>query len=272
MAAQEPASLSLGELVRRASCPGVSTGAQAMKELGEERPGWLAGSLPPKASESPAARTLVFAGLTNPSSWAKARLATLFRDVPQGSSLGSRAAVWPPAVPRDRLWKVGLPQVKWVGLGLSRSQAGLHIPLLLQQIPGRGWQSSCGHTDGGVLPPLLAAGHAWPLVVGGQESVVVLTRHLGRSSSNWECPTEERAGPRSGSEDRRVLRQPTPKAAPAQATSPGPKFQLCWACSQPRVAPAHTAPWSGPQGWSWVSRGICDVQSAIPRWGDSHQY
>lgn len=63
MAAQEPASLSLGELVRRASCPGVSTGAQAMKELGEERPGWLAGPLPPKASESPAARTLVFAGL-----------------------------------------------------------------------------------------------------------------------------------------------------------------------------------------------------------------
>lgn len=167
-AAEEPASLPLGEPVRRTSCPGVKSGAHALKELKEERQGvasWFSASPMPQNLRLQGDSCLQASGQRGPSSRAEARLKNLFREAPTGSCVGGRAAAWRPAPPRNRPGRRAA-SVHWVGLGLSRSQAGLYM-LTPPAASRRDWQS-CGHRAGCVLPPLLAAGPAglWWSVVG----------------------------------------------------------------------------------------------------------
>lgn len=155
----------------------------------------------------------------------------------------------------------------WVGLGLSRSQAGLYMLPASSSFPER--LAVLLRAQSWMRPPSSPGSWAcWPPVVSGMGSVVVLTRHLGRLSGNWEFPREKRTGQSGGSEDRRVLGEPSPPGRPLRRPHGQPQSsRSCCACSQPRVAPAHTAPWPERQGWGWVSRGMCAVQASSPGGG-----
>lgn len=166
-AAEEPACLPLGEPLRRTSCPEVSSGAQALKELKEERQGvagWFSAPQGLRTSgyrETPVCRPLA----RGPQSRAEARLTNLFREAPACRCVGGQAAAWCPALPRNRLWEAGCLRCT----GWASASAGLKLGFICCPPPAasrRGWQS-CGHRAGCVLPPLLAAGPAglrWSVV------------------------------------------------------------------------------------------------------------
>lgn len=266
-AAEEPASVPLGEPVRRASCPRVSIGAQALKELGERGRGWLTGSLPSEASEPLAEGRLLFEGLW-PAGPKQLNRGQADNRVQGGTCRqlcgrsGSRVAYGSAL----RLALGGGAASGALGGPRPRQVSGWASHTALPPAASwRGWQSSCGQSWG--HPPSSPGSWAcWPPVVSGRESVVVLTSHLGRLSGNWEFPREKRTGQRGGSEDRRVLGEPSPPGRPLRRPHGQPQSsRSCWACSQPSVA-QHTQ-CLGQDARAGAGSAEACVQSRLPPGG-----
>lgn len=96
--------------------------------------------------------------------------------------------------------------------------------------------------------------------------MVVLSGHPGGASGNWACPAEKRGRTERRSEGRRVLGEPSPRAPLHRPHGQDQSVRSCWACSQPSVTPAQTAPSVRTRGCG-AAAAEASVQSQLPLWG-----